>query len=105
MQAIWERVQEAFHLPFTNGVLVFALLLFIVLAVPLALRRVGIPGIIGLIISGIVIGPHGFHILDKTVAVDLFATIGLLYIMFVAGLELDLIEFRKTGIKAPCLGD
>ncbi|MBK7476715.1 MAG: cation:proton antiporter [Haliscomenobacter sp.] len=104
MQTIWERVQEAFHLPFTNGVLVFALLLFIILAVPLAFRRIGIPGIIGLIISGVVIGPHGFHILDKTVAVDLFATIGLLYIMFVAGLELDLIEFRKNRHKSAVFG-
>src|SRR5690606_7155419 len=55
-----------------------------------------IPGIIGLILSGVAIGPHGLNLLERNSAVDLFSTIGLLYIMFIAGLELDMNEFRKT---------
>jgi len=85
-------------------VLVFALILFIILLSPILLRRIKIPGIIGLILSGIVIGPNGLNLLEKNSAVDLFSTIGLLYIMFVAGLELDMTEFRKTRHKSILFG-
>lgn len=104
MHALITHVQEAFQTPFKSAVLIFALLLFIILIAPLLLRRLGLPGIIGLILSGLVIGPHGLHIIDKNAAVDLFATIGLLYIMFIAGLELDLEEFRKTRHKSAVFG-
>ncbi|HRB19787.1 MAG TPA: cation:proton antiporter, partial [Chitinophagales bacterium] len=62
------------------------------------------PGIIGLIISGVVIGPEGFNILAKNSAIDLFSTIGLLYIMFIAGLELDLNEFKLNRNKSVAFG-
>lgn len=93
-----------FDLPLKNPVLVFSLVLFIILLSPILLRRLNIPGIIGLIISGVIIGPHGFNILEKNSAVDLFSTIGLLYIMFIAGLELDLNEFRANRNKSLVFG-
>lgn len=89
-----------FDLPLKSPVLVFSLVLFIILISPILLGKIKIPGIIGLIISGILVGPFGFHILEKNSAVDLFSTIGLLYIMFIAGLELDLNNFKKRNIKA-----
>lgn len=93
-----------FDLPLKNPVLIFSLVLFIILLSPILLRRLNIPGIIGLIISGVIIGPHGFNILEKNSAVDLFSTIGLLYIMFIAGLELDLNEFRANRNKSLVFG-
>ncbi|MCB0513196.1 MAG: cation:proton antiporter, partial [Bacteroidetes bacterium] len=60
--------------------------------------------IIGLIIAGVVIGPHGFFILEKNSAIELFSTIGLLYIMFIAGLELDLNEFKANRNKSLLFG-
>src|SRR5690554_6888876 len=99
-----EHLIEAFQTPFTNPVLVFALILFIILLSPIILRRFKIPGIIGLILSGVLIGPHGLYLLEQNSAVDLFSTIGLLYIMFIAGLELDLNEFRKTRHKSVTFG-
>lgn len=79
-----------FQLPLQNPVLVFALILVIILLSPILLKRLNIPGIIGLILSGVLIGPYGLHVLDQNSAIELFSTIGLLYIMFIAGLELDL---------------
>jgi Kef-type K+ transport system membrane component KefB len=93
-----------FELPLNNPVLVFSLILFIILLAPIVLRRLNIPGIIGLIISGLIIGPHGLNILEKNSAVDLFSTIGLLYIMFIAGLELDMNEFKKNRNKSILFG-
>ncbi|MCU0385539.1 MAG: cation:proton antiporter [Flavihumibacter sp.] len=94
-ETFWRELLEEFHRPLSNPVLIFSLILLIILLSPILLRKLNIPGIIGLIISGVVIGPYGLNILAKNSAIDLFSTIGLLYIMFIAGLELDLNEFKK----------
>lgn len=93
-----------FQTPFQNSVLVFSLILLIILLAPVLLKRLKVPGIIGLIISGTIIGPHGLHFIEQNSAVNLFSTIGLLYIMFIAGLELDMGEFRKTKRKSIVFG-
>lgn len=100
----FDHISHAFEIPLSNPVLVFALILFIILLSPILLRRIKIPGIIGLIISGVIIGPHGLNLLERSSAVDLFSTIGLLYIMFIAGLELDMNEFRKTRHRSVLFG-
>ncbi len=97
-------IQHHFQLPLASPVLVFSLILAIILLAPILLKRLNIPGIIGLIISGVVIGPHGLHLLDKNSAIDLFSTIGLLYIMFIAGLELDLNEFKAHRNRSLIFG-
>ena len=101
---ILERLSHAFETPFSNPVLIFAVILFIILLSPVLLRKIRIPGIIGLIVSGVIIGPHGLNILAKSSAVDLFSTIGIIYIMFVAGLELDMNDFGKTRHKSVTFG-
>jgi Kef-type K+ transport system membrane component KefB len=104
MERIWTNLINEFHAPFDNSVLIFSVILFIILFIPLFFNRLKIPGIIGLIISGMIVGPHGFYLIQKNSAVDLFSTIGLLYIMFIAGLELDLGEFRKNKNKSIVFG-
>ncbi|WP_134090351.1 cation:proton antiporter [Olivibacter sp. XZL3] len=99
-----EHLSHAFETPLENSVLIFSLILLIILLAPILLRKIKIPGIIGLILSGVIIGPHGLNILAQTDAVRLFSTIGLLYIMFIAGLELDMNEFRKTRHKSVIFG-
>ncbi len=101
---IFDHLIHAFEAPLTNPVLIFSLVLFIILLSPILLRPIKVPGIIGLIISGMIIGPHGLNWLEKNSAVDLFSTIGLLYIMFIAGLELDMNEFKKTKHKSAMFG-
>lgn len=93
-----------FELPLKNPVLIFSLVLLIILLSPLLLKRINIPGIIGLILSGVIIGPFGLNILEKNSAVELFSTIGLLYIMFIAGLELDMNDFRVNRNKSLVFG-
>ena len=78
-----------------DPVLIFGLLMSIALLAPLLFGRMKLPGIIGLIVSGIVLGPHGLGVLDRGLEVELLGTIGLLYIMFLAGLELDLAQFIR----------
>ncbi|MBA6151361.1 cation:proton antiporter [Gelidibacter maritimus] len=104
MDVIINQLIEEFQLPLHNPVLIFSLILFIILLAPIILHRIRVPGIIGLIVSGIIIGPAGLNILEKSLFVDVFSTIGLLYIMFIAGLELDLTQFRATRNKSVLFG-
>ena len=104
MDVIINQLIEQFQLPLRSPILIFSLILFIILWAPVVLQRIRIPGIIGLIISGIIIGPAGLNILGESLFVDVFSTIGLLYIMFIAGLELDLNEFKVTRNKSLIFG-
>ena len=104
MTEFFNHLAEEFELPLQNPVLVFSLILLIILMAPILLKRLNIPGIIGLIISGVVIGPYGFNLLENNFAIKLFSTIGLLYIMFIAGLELDLNEFKTHKNKSLVFG-
>ncbi|GAA4414319.1 cation:proton antiporter [Nibrella viscosa] len=85
-----------FSLPLNNPVIIFSIVLFIILFAPILFNRLRIPHLIGLIISGILIGPYGLNLLRRDSSIVLFGTVGLLYIMFLAGLEIDLEEFRKS---------
>ena len=100
----FQSLMHEFELPLKNPVLVFSLVLLIILLSPILLKKLNIPGIIGLILSGVLVGPHGLNLLAKNSAVDLFSTIGLLYIMFIAGLELDLNEFKANRNKSIAFG-
>jgi Kef-type K+ transport system membrane component KefB len=90
-------------LPLKDPIPIFSLVLFIILLAPIILRKFRIPSIIGLIIAGMAIGDHGFNIIEKG-SIDLFGKAGLLYIMFLAGLELDMAEFRKNRNKSLVFG-
>lgn len=90
--------------PVGDPVLVFSIILLIIFVSPLLLRKFNIPGIIFLIISGLIIGPHGLNIIEKNGAIDLFSTIGILFLMFIAGLNLDQQQFRRTRSKSLIFG-
>lgn len=104
MTDFFEHLMHELELPLQDPVPIFSLILFIILLSPILLRKLNIPGIIGLIISGVIIGPYGLNILEKNSAIDLFSTIGLLYIMFIAGLELDMNEFKSNRNKSLLFG-
>jgi Kef-type K+ transport system membrane component KefB len=94
----------SFSLPFKEPVLVFALILFIILISPLLFKKLHMPGIIGLILAGVLIGPHGFNLLQRNSSIVLLGTVGLLYIMFLAGLEIDLNDFKKNRNRSLAFG-
>lgn len=93
-----------FSLPLQNPVLIFSLILFIILFAPLILNKLKIPPLIGLIIAGAVIGPAGLNLMLRDSSIVLFGTVGLLYIMFLAGLEIDMAEFKKNSGKSLVFG-
>jgi Kef-type K+ transport system membrane component KefB/nucleotide-binding universal stress UspA family protein len=90
--------------PLENPVLIFALILLIILFAPILLNRIKIPHLIGLIIAGAIIGPNAFNIIERDSSIVLFGTVGLLYIMFLAGLEIDMNEFKKNSWKSAVFG-
>jgi Kef-type K+ transport system membrane component KefB len=93
-----------FSLPLTNPVIIFSLVLFIILFSPILFQKIKIPHIIGLILAGMIIGPYGLNLLLRDSSIVLFGTVGLLYIMFTAGLEIDLEEFRKNQLTSLVFG-
>lgn len=91
-------------LPLKNPVLIFALILLIILFAPIILNKLKIPHLIGLIIAGAVIGPNGFNLMLRDMSIVLYGTVGLLYIMFLAGLEIDMADFKKNSQKSLVFG-
>ncbi|WP_445458042.1 cation:proton antiporter domain-containing protein [Flavobacterium sp. HNIBRBA15423] len=91
-------------LPLTNPVLKFLLILVIILFAPIILNKIKIPHLLGLIIAGAVIGPNGINLMERDSSIILSGTAGLLYIMFLAGLEIDLGDFKKNSKKSLVFG-
>lgn len=93
-----------FDLPLEDPVLKFLVVLIIILSAPLLLNKIKVPHLLGLIIAGAVIGPNGFNVLTRDSSIVVTGTTGLLYIMFLAGLEIDLAEFKKNKYKSMGFG-
>lgn len=95
---------EDLTLPIANPVIKFLIILSIILFAPLLLNKLRIPHILGLIIAGAIIGPNGFNLILRDSSIILSGTAGLLYIMFLAGLEIDLTEFKRNSAKSLLFG-
>jgi Kef-type K+ transport system membrane component KefB len=91
------------QLPLTDPIPIFLLVLLIILSAPL-LNKVKIPHIIGLILAGMLLGPFGLNVLANDKSFELFGKVGILYIMFLAGLEIDLNTFKKNRSKGLVFG-
>lgn len=91
-------------LPLTDPVLKFLLILVIILSAPLLLNKIKIPHLLGLIIAGAVIGPNGLNLVLRDSSIILSGTAGLLYIMFLAGLEIDMGDFKKNSGRSIVFG-
>ena len=91
-------------LPITDPTWIFLLVLLIILFAPILLNKLRIPHIIGMILAGLVIGEHGFNILVRDSSFELFGKVGLYYIMFLAGLQMHMGDFKQNRGKALVLG-
>lgn len=78
------------ELPLESPVLVVGVAVAVFMAAPLLLRRLGIPGSVGILLAGTLLGPHGLGVIERSEPIVLLGTVGLLYLMFVAALEIDL---------------
>lgn len=104
MKEVLDFVNFDFHLPVTDPTWIFFLVLVIILFAPIVLERLRIPHIIGMILAGVVIGEHGFNILARDSSFELFGKVGLYYIMFLAGLEMNMEDFKSIRVKATVQG-
>ncbi len=85
------------YLPITSPTLIFCVVLLIILFAPIIMGKLRIPHIIGMVLAGVLIGEHGLHILERDDSFELFGKVGLLYIMFLAGLEMDLESVKRNS--------
>ncbi|NBC66232.1 MAG: PTS transporter subunit EIIA [Bacteroidetes bacterium] len=84
-----------FTLPFSNPVMIFALVMLIILLAPILVRKIKVPGLVGIILAGTIVGPSILGLLERDSTIELLGTVGLLYLMFMAGLSIDLNRFEK----------
>ncbi|GAB3970633.1 cation:proton antiporter [Spirosoma terrae] len=91
-------------LPIEDPVLKFLVVLVIILAAPILLNKIKVPHLLGLIIAGAIIGPNGLNILARDSSIVVTGTTGLLYIMFLAGLEIDMGDFKRNKWKSLTFG-
>jgi len=82
-------------LPVSDPVLSFAIMLMIILIAPMVLQRLRAPGMIGMILAGIIVGPNALNILQRSETIQMLGTVGLLYIIFTAAVSIDLHRFRR----------
>ena len=90
--------------PFTGPVEIFLLVLLIILVCPIIFRRIGIPQIVGLILAGILVGPYGFDILARDASFEIFGQVGILYIMFMAAVEINMFHLKNNLGKGLIFG-
>jgi Kef-type K+ transport system membrane component KefB len=90
--------------PIRDPVLIFAIVLVLFLASPIVMGRVKLPGMIGLLLAGAILGPQALGVLARDASFILLGAVGLIYIMFTAALEIDLTVFRKYGVQGVVFG-
>lgn len=90
--------------PFQDPVLVFATVMLIVFLAPMIFRLIKVPGLVGHIVAGIFVGPYALGVLQRGNTMELLGTVGLLFLMFIAGLEIDLNKFEKLKGRSIVFG-
>lgn len=87
------------YFPITSPTMIFFVVLCIILFAPIVMGKLRIPHIVGMVLAGVVIGPYGLNVLAKDDSFDLFGHVGLFYIMFLAGLEMNMANFMKNKAR------
>lgn len=80
----------------TSPVAIFLVVLSLILLAPMLLTRIKIPHVIGLILAGVIVGPYGFNVLSRDMSFEVFGQVGLFYLMFLAGVEIDMYHLKKN---------
>lgn len=109
LETWWQALRQlltpsVFSGPITEPVPVFLIIMAIMLVAPLLFERFKLPGIVGLILAGVVVGPNGLGMLERDSTIILLGTVGLLFLMFMAGLETSLDDLKYNADKATIFG-
>lgn len=90
--------------PLTQPVAIFLVVLAIILVIPLIFSRLKIPYVVGMIVAGMAVGPFGFNILQRDASFEIFGEVGILYLMFLAGVEIDMFHMRRNSRRGVIFG-
>lgn len=106
MHSLQFIAQESARQVLSNEPIVpFAILLVVILVVPIASEKLRLPGLVGLLAAGVALGSNGLNVLQNDApTMELLSDIGLVYLMFVAGLEVDMEQFRRTKNRSLVFG-
>lgn len=88
----------------TAPVPIFLAVLLIILVTPVLLNKLKIPHVIGLIIAGVIVGPYGINLLARDMSFEVFGQVGILYLMFLAGIEIDMYHLKRNFGKGAVFG-
>lgn len=97
-------IHAGLETPITDPVLVFGVAVAIFLIAPLVLSRYRLPGIVGIILAGAIVGPNALGLLDRGEAITTLGEVGLVYLLFVAGLEIEFAQFVETRERSVGFG-
>lgn len=92
------------YFPIADPTLIFFVVLCIILFAPIIMGKLRIPHIIGMVLAGVIVGQFGFNILERDSSFELFGKVGLYYIMFLAGLEIDMKGLKSNVVKISMFG-
>ncbi len=92
------------YVPVVDPVYVFSIVMLSILLMPALMRKLNLPEAIGIIIAGIILGPTGLDIIEKNSSIILLGTVGIVYIMFISGLEMNINDFKKNSKKSLIFG-
>lgn len=92
------------YFPITDPTLIFFVVLLMILLSPIIMGRLRIPHIIGMVLAGVIVGKYGLNILERDASFELFGRVGLYYIMFLAGLEMDMEGLKKNRTRVIVFG-
>lgn len=99
-----EILSDILNLPLSDPVLIFSVVLGIILFAPIIFDKIRIPHIVGLILAGMILGPNGINLLSYDSSFTLFGQVGILYIMFIAGIDMDMNDFKQNKNKSIVFG-
>lgn len=92
------------YLPIADPTLIFFVVLVIILFAPIVMGKLRIPHIVGMVLAGVLVGKYGLNILERDSSFELFGKVGLYYIMFLAGLEMDIEGLKNNGVRVLFFG-
>lgn len=92
------------YFPITDPTLIFFVVMLIILLAPIIMGKLRIPHIIGMVLAGVLIGKYGLNILERDDSFELFGKVGIYYIMFLAGLEMDTEDLKKNAKRVSIFG-
>lgn len=93
---ILSAIARIVQFPLQQPVAIFLVVLGIILLTPLVFNRLKIPHLVGMILAGVLVGPHGFDVLADDASFEIFGQVGILYLMFLAGVEIDMVHLRRN---------